>query len=123
MDDNIKQDNTNMDNNNKKDNVSVKSDVWYVAGAVGIFYVMLAIINSLNLSEAFYIMDTVSLLVKVSTVSLFVWLVKRFAFPNTLGKNFGDLFNSGWNNLGPAEKTRWTIVTFLVLFAAIASMT
>lgn len=60
-----------------------------------------------------------NLSLKVAVASCLVWLLQKFIFKNTLGKDFGDVFDEGWNALDKKEKTRWILGSFIVLFCAV----
>ena len=105
-----------------KDN-SVKKDVVIAGGSIVAFYVVLIIAqwadSLFGLAEAYTLVDVASIGLKVATASAFAWLVKRLVFTNTLGRDFGKVFNDGWDKLSQIEKTRWIIGSFLVIFASI----
>lgn len=105
-----------------KDN-SVKKDLWIAGGSVVGFYVLLIIAGWLDsvfgLTEAYTLVDVASLGLKVATASAFAWILKRLVFTNTLGKDFGGVFNEGWAQFSIKEKAKWIIVTFLVIFFAV----
>ena len=106
----------------EKDN-SVKKDLLLVVGSLATFYLILWIATWVNakfgFDQIFNLVDVASLSFKVATASALSWVVKRFVFTQTLGKDFGRTFNIGWANMTDVEKARWTIVTFLVIFAVI----
>lgn len=99
---------------------SIKKDVIYVLIALGIFIGMVSGVGYVDVGAAYHLLDVFALATKVFSVSLMTWMVKRFVFPNTLGKDFGKTFDDGWKSLDAKEKTRWTLGGFLVLFVAIA---
>lgn len=105
-----------------KDN-SVKKDIWVAIGAIVVFYVMLLAAGwvdaKFGLAQAYTLVDIASLGVKVATASAIAWILKRVIFSNSIGKDFGGVFNEGWAQMTLKEKTRWIIGTFLVLFFAI----
>lgn len=106
--------------------VNILKDLGYVALSFVLFFLFLYGVQWLDVyggfAQAYHIMDAVAVAVKVATVSCLTWCVQKFVFPNTLGKDFGDTFNAGWNKLTQVEKSRWILITFLVLFAGIAIM-
>lgn len=105
-----------------KDN-SIKKDLGLAAGGVALFYIVLVVANYLDmkfgLTQAFTLVDIASLLLKVSTASAIAWVIKRVVFKNTLGKDFGGVFNEGWEQFTIKEKTKWILGVFVVLFVAI----
>lgn len=102
---------------------SVKKDILLVVGSVFFFYLMLVIAGWIDgkfgLAQAYTLVDVASLALKVSTASALAWVVKRVVFTHTLGRDFGTVFNQGWNSLDIKEKSRWIIGTFLVIFFAV----
>lgn len=106
----------------KKDN-GIKKDIGLVLGSIIAFYLALIgagwMDNKLGFQEAYTLVDVASLGLKVAVASALAWIVKRLVFTNTLGKDFGDIFDSGWNEMSKVEKSRWIIGTFLVIFGSI----
>lgn len=100
--------------------ISIKKDVLYALVALGLFIGLVAGVGYVDVGALYHVLDMFALATKVFTVSLMTWMVKKFVFPNTLGKAFGKTFDEGWNGLSPSEKTRWTLGGFFVLFVAIA---
>lgn len=108
-----------------KDN-SVKKDVWFWGLSIFGFYLVLStatwIDSKLGLTQLFTLVDIASTTVKVTTASLIAWVVMRFVFTNTLGKDFGKTFNDGWEKLNESEKVRWILITFLVIVFGVILM-
>jgi hypothetical protein len=107
---------------NKNDN-SVKRD-WFIAGgaAAGFFAILKAagwVDQNFDFSAIFNFVDFYIVAAKVAIASALAWSVKKFVFTNTLGKDFGETFNKGWDNMPPTEKTRWIIGVFAALFITI----
>lgn len=106
----------------KKDN-SIFKDVLMVLLTVVGFYLILNgatwFNNKFDFSQIFQLVDIAAVAVKVATASALAWVVKRVVFAKTLGKDFGKTFDSGWAQMSTVERARWTIVTFLVIFATI----
>lgn len=101
----------------------IKIDWVYALVGVGIFFTCLKssgwIDTMFNFSAIYNIVDFAALISKVSFGSALVWTIFRVVFPSTLGKDFGDNFNSGWSSMSPSEKTRWILGTFMFLFGVI----
>ena len=102
---------------------SVKKDIGVAAIAVVAFYLILLVANWVDarfgLSEVYNLVDIASVTLKVATASAIAWILKRVVFAKTLGKDFGDTFNKGWDAMTTQEKARWTIGTFLVIFVSV----
>lgn len=105
-----------------KDN-SVKKDVWVLLGSVVGFYLILIGAGwadaKLGLTQAYTLVDIASLAVQVATASALAWIVKRLALAQTLGKDFGKVFDVGWSKFDDKEKARWIIGAFLVIFTSV----
>lgn len=105
-----------------KDN-SLKRD-WLIAGgaAAGFFAILKGagwVDQNFDFSAIFNLVDFYTVAAKVAIASALAWSIKKFVFKNTLGKDFGNLFNVGWDNMAPTEKTRWIIGVFTALFITI----
>jgi hypothetical protein len=108
-------------------NVSNKTSIvkdWGIAAAVaaGLFAVLAVagwVDTKFNFTEIYNLVDIYDVLKKIAVSSALVWTVKKFVFTNTLGKDFGDVFDSGWKKMDSVEKTRWMLGSFLVLFVTI----
>jgi len=102
---------------------SVKKDISLVFAFIVGFYLTLVgagwVDGKLGLTQAYTLVDIASLSLKVFTASALVWILKRLAFKNTLGADFGATMNAGWNQMSTIEKTRWVIGVFVALFTAI----
>lgn len=102
---------------------SVKKDVGIAAICVVVFYVLLVVANwvdtKFSLPEIYSLVDIASVTLKVATASAIAWVLKRVVFTKTLGKDFGDTFNKGWEVMDKKEKARWIIGTFLVIFVSV----
>lgn len=105
-----------------KDN-SVKKDVGVAVGSIVAFYLLLLgagwVDKNFGLTEAYTLVDIASLTLKVATASALAWVLKRIVFSKTLGKDFGETFNQGWETMDKKEKARWIIGAFLVIFSSI----
>lgn len=104
-------------------NNSVKRD-WMIAGgaAAGFFAILKGagwVDDNFDFSAIFNLVDFYTVAVKVAIASALAWSIKKFVFTNTLGKDFGATFDSGWNNMLPTEKTRWILALFSALFITI----
>lgn len=108
---------------NDMKNNSVKKDLWIVGGSVIGFYVLLLLAGWLDgvfgLTQAYTLVDVAALGLKVATASALAWVLKRLVFANTLGKDFGGVFNEGWAQFTIKEKTQWILITFLVIFFSV----
>lgn len=108
-----------MSNTDKKDN-SIKKDVLVAGGGIVGFYIILVIatwLDSLfNIPAVFTLVDVASTGLQIVTASAFAWILKRIIFTNTLGKDFGGVFNEGWAQFTIKEKAQWIIISFLALF-------
>jgi len=104
-------------------NTGVKKDWIYALGGIGGFFAILKssgwIDENFDFSAIYNVVDYASVAAKVAFASAVVWTLKKFVFPSTLGKDFGETFDLGWNNMNPVEKTRWMIGVFVSLFIAI----
>ena len=114
---------TENDNNSTPVQNSVKRD-WLIAGgsAAGFFALLKAagwVDQNFDISQIYNLVDFYVIAAKVAIASALVWTLKKFVFANTLGKDFGDTFNSGWAGMTPVEKTRWMLVFFLAIFGTI----
>lgn len=102
-----------------KDN-SVKKDLAWAGGSILGFYLILKLAtwldSVLNLPEVFTLVDVASTGLQIITASAFAWILKRIIFTNTLGKDFGGVFNEGWAQFTIKEKAQWIIISFLALF-------
>ena len=109
-------------NTNMKDN-SVKKDMLVAGGSIVGFYLLLIVAGWLDsmfgLTAAYTLVDVASVSLKVATASALAWILKRLVFTNTLGKDFGGVFNEGWAQFSIKEKAQWIIITFLVIFFAV----
>ncbi len=110
-----------MSEDNK--DTSIKKDWVLVAGGVAGFVLLLQLASwisaAFGVTGIYDVVDIASVFVKVIAASTIAWTIKKFVFPNTLGKDFGKTFNEGWNTMSNAEKTRWIIGVFVVLFVTI----
>ena len=101
----------------------IKSDWFYAAGGLGGFFAILKssgwIDTNFDFSAIYNVVDFASIAAKVAFISALVWTFFRVVFPATIGKDFGTNFNIGWSNMSTVEKTRWTLGTFMFLFASI----
>lgn len=106
----------------KKDN-SVKKDIGIAIAAVIAVYGILVGANYVDthfgLPQVYTLVDVASLFLKVTTASAITFILKRLAFPNTLGKDFGDKFTEGWEQLTPKQKTLTTLAVFVPIFVGI----
>jgi hypothetical protein len=66
----------------------------------------------------FGLVDVMNTVKSIAFGGLITWLGLRWAFPNTLGSDFGGEFDSGWKSLPSTEKTKWILIAFLVIFFA-----
>ncbi len=71
-----------------------------------------------TLGALFGLVDILSTVKAVAVGGFLTWLALRFAFPKTLGFDFGDEFDEGWKSLENTERTKWIIVAFLAIFFA-----
>ena len=69
---------------------------------------------------AFILTEFVTFLSRFSLVLLVVWLYKGLGFPKTIGRDFAERFNRGWNEMSDADATKWMIIVFLGLFLGAA---
>jgi hypothetical protein len=102
---------------------SVKKD-WLIAGgaAAGFFALLKGagwIDDKFDFAAIFNAVDFYTVALKVAMASALAWSVKKFVFTNTLGKDFGVTFDTGWDAMSPIEKTRWILVLFSALFITI----
>ena len=101
----------------------IKKDWLYAAGGIGGFFAVLKssgwIDQNFDFSAIYNVVDYAAVAAKVLFTSALVWSIKRFVFPSTLGKDFGSLFNAGWESMTTVEKTRWMLGVFVSLFVAI----
>lgn len=104
-----------------KDN-SVVKDVLLALGSIVFFYLVLIAANwidgKFHLAQVYNLVDAAALVFKVATVSAIAWGWKKVVMSSTLGRDFGKVFNEGWNLLPVTEKTKWILISFLVLFAS-----
>jgi hypothetical protein len=106
----------------KKDN-NIKGD-WGIAALFGVgFFVVLLLSNIIdqkfNISAIFNLVDFYIMVAKAFFASAIAWTIKKVIFKNTLGLDFGKVFNDGWNKFTPVEKTKWILITFLVIFVSV----
>lgn len=105
-----------------KDN-SIKKDLITAGGSIAAFYLLLVIANwvdaALGLSAAFTLVDIASLVMKVGVCSAILWAYFRIVYKNTLGKDFGSVFDDGWSAMEPKEKARWILGVSVVLLGII----
>jgi hypothetical protein len=103
--------------------VGVNKDWLYVGGAAAGFFALLKgagwIDQNFDFSAIFNVVDFSIVVAKVAFASALAWTVKKFIFKNTLGKDFGDTFDTGWNSMTSIEKARWILVIFSVMFTTI----
>lgn len=113
-----------------KDN-SVKKDLIIAGISIVAFYVLLIVATWIDgifgLSSAFTLVDVASLVMKVGVCSAVVWAWFRIVYKNTLGKDFGDVFDKGWAALEDKEKARWILgvsvaVLAIVVYAATSTV-
>jgi hypothetical protein len=115
-----------MDTQNDKvttDNVGVKRD-WVIAGgSAAAFFALLKgagwVDQNFDFSSIFNLVDFSVVAAKVTFASALVWTIMKFVFRNTLGKDFGETFDTGWNTMTGVEKTRWILCIFAVMFATV----
>ena len=104
-------------------NNSVKRDLGFAAIGIAAFYLILMVANVLDswlgIDAAYNLVSVASVFLKVTVASALSWVVLRLSFKNTLGKDFGDILDRGWNGMKNTEKTRWMIGVFVALFLAI----
>lgn len=103
--------------------VGVKRD-WIIAGgSAAAFFALLKgagwIDENFDFSAIFNVVDFSIVATKVAFASALAWTVKKFIFKNTLGKDFGDVFDTGWNEMGGIEKVRWILIMFIAIFATV----
>lgn len=70
-------------------------------------------------SASYGLVELFNLLMTVAIAGLIGWLVLRWAFKNTLGRDFGKVFDVGWHRMPPVDKTKWIIITWLIIFFSI----
>ncbi len=104
-------------------NNSVKKD-WLIAGGVfaGAFAILKAagwIDTNFDFSAIYNLVDVYTVIAKVAVASALAWTVKKVIFANTLGKDFGTTFDTGWDKMQPVEKVRWILALFTALFVTI----
>lgn len=75
--------------------------------------------NLLGIDAAYNLVSVASVFLKATVASALSWVVLRLGFKNTLGKDFGDILDIGWNGMKNTEKARWMIGVFVALFLAI----
>ncbi len=110
-------------NTNDPQTTSVKRD-WLIAGgaAAGFFALLKGagwIDQNFDFSAIFNLVDFYTVVAKVAIASALAWSIKKFVFTNTLGKDFGSVFDCGWAAMKPVEKTRWILALFSALFITI----
>lgn len=102
---------------------SIKTDVLIAVGALVGFYLLLLLATFLDrvlgLSEAYTLVDIARVVLSVAVASVVTWALFRFAFPKTIGKDFGLAFNDGWNAMTKIEQSRWIIGAFVTIISAI----
>jgi hypothetical protein len=106
----------------KKDN-NIKRE-WGVAALFGLgFFVVLLLSNVIdqkfNISAIFNLVDFYIMIAKAFFASAIAWTIQKLVFKNTLGLDFGKVFNDGWNKFTSTEKTKWILITFLVIFVSV----
>jgi hypothetical protein len=109
--------------NTKNNNSGVKRD-WVIAGgSAAAFFALLKgagwVDQNFDFSAIFNLVDFSIVAAKVAFASALVWTIMKFVFSNTLGKDFGETFDHGWNTMPSAEKTRWILGVFAVIFTAV----
>jgi hypothetical protein len=102
---------------------SIKKD-WLIAISIIVgFFVILKgagwVDDKFEFAAIFNIVDFYAVAAKVAIASALAWSVKRFVFSHTLGKDFGDTFDSGWGSMTSIEKTRWILGVFVAIFTTI----
>ena len=115
-----------MENENDK-NVTVVPSIkrdWLIAGGsvLGFFALLKGgswLNENYDISSIFNLIDFYAVAMKVAVASALAWSVKKFAFGNTLGKDFGKTFDIGWSAMNDIEKTRWILGVFTALFVTI----
>lgn len=112
-----------MLNKNMNTDNSIKRDLIFASIGVFLFYLILILANTIDgvfgLSAAYNLVDIASTFLKVVVSSALTWGIFRIAFKNTIGKDFGSVFDNGWGLMKPVEKARWIIGGFIVIFMAI----
>ena len=110
-----------VDQNGKQN--GILKDLGVAGGGVIFFYLILILAKwvdgKFGLAEAYTLVDIASVSLHVAIASALTWVIKRVVFPKTLGAFFGTMFNIGWGEFTVQEKTRWSLATFLVIFATI----
>ena len=104
-------------------NTGVKRDWLIAGGSAAAFFALLKgagwVDQNFDFSAIFNVVDFSVVATKVAFASALAWTVKKFIFKNTLGKDYGDTFDNGWNTMTDVEKTRWILVSFFVIFATV----
>lgn len=108
---------------NKQNSTGIKKDWFIVGGTAAAFFALLRgagwVDENFDFSAIFNMVDFSIIAMKVAFASAIAWTLKKFIFSNTLGKDYGDTFDSGWNNMRDVEKTRWMLVIFAVVFSTV----
>jgi len=114
-----------MDTNNTPpdNNTGVKRD-WLIAGgsAAGFFALLKGagwVDDKFDFAAIFNVIDITLIAAKVAFASALAWTVKKFIFRNTLGKDFGETFDTGWDKISSDEKVRWILIMFIVIFSTV----
>jgi hypothetical protein len=101
----------------------VKRDWLIAGGSAAAFFALLKgagwVDENFDFAAIFNVVDFSVIAAKVAFASALAWTVKKFVFKNTLGKDFGETFDNGWNTMTSVEKTRWILVIFAVIFSAV----
>lgn len=57
---------------------------------------------------------------KLSLVILMVWIYTNIGFPRTIGQDYKERFEKGWNEMPDADAVKWMLILFLGLFLGAA---
>lgn len=57
---------------------------------------------------------------KLSLVILMVWIYTNIGFPRTIGRDFKERFERGWNEMPDTDAVKWMVILFLGLFLGAA---
>lgn len=113
----------NQTNQMAKTNNSVTRDIWIAIGTIIIFLALIPaasyVTRTWGYARVFDLVDIAAVVSRVAVSSALVFLLFRWGFKKTLGRDFGDDFDSGWGAFEPKEKARWIIGAFVALFFAI----
>lgn len=72
--------------------------------------------TKLGISKGYLLIDAASTVFSVLVAGAVSVIALKLVFKNTMGKDFGDEFDTGWRKMLPEDRTKWMIVSFLVLF-------